>query len=147
MLKRIAIRSIIFAICLYTWSEHARLWADDSIPEFANPAKKYGKQWRFLTIQNFFLHLIVNALFLIGEAFAPGNSTQFNEFWSFCFSEKTGQYTSLWDQFWNHLGCVYRLLAIVFYQPRTYSVKEDWSLLSAVVEYCRAWVNWALCPD
>jgi len=71
MLKRVAIRSIIFAVCLYTWSEHAKLWADDSIPEFANPAKKYGKQWRFLTIQNFFLHLVVNALFLVGESFTP----------------------------------------------------------------------------
>ena len=60
------------AVCAYTWYEHDKIWQDQTIPAYANPTRKYGGIWRFLTLQNFFLHLVVNSLLLIGELITPG---------------------------------------------------------------------------
>ena len=60
------------AVCAYTWHEHDKIWQDQTIPAYANPTKKYGGIWRFLTLQNFFLHLVVNSLLLFGELITPG---------------------------------------------------------------------------
>ena len=143
MLKRVAIRSIIFAICLYTWSEHARLWADDSIPEFANPAKKYGRQWRLLTIQNFFVHLVVNALFLVGEAFTPGNCENFrmilfllisNELISTCLAKKLGNIL--------HYGISFGTTWVVFtvFWP-LYFINQELILSKKVEAFYPQWLN------
>merc|ERR1719431_489401 len=68
---RIVIRAQIFAICVYTWWEHSKLWADESIPAYANPSKKYGGVFRFLTMCNFFGHIVTNGLMLLGEFIRP----------------------------------------------------------------------------
>ena len=44
------------------------------MPAYANPTAKYGGIWRFLTLQNFFLHLAVNTLFLVGEVIQPAKA-------------------------------------------------------------------------
>ena len=72
MLKRVTIRSIILTTCFYAWFEYSKIWYDKTIPAYANPTIKYGGIWRFLTIQNFFLHLVVNSLLLFGEILKPG---------------------------------------------------------------------------
>ena len=143
MLKRVAIRSIIFAICLYTWSEHSKLWVDDSIPEFANPAKKYGRQWRLLTIQNFFVHLVVNALFLVGEAFAPGNFGIFcmisfsvcsNKLISTCLAKKLGNIL--------HYGISFGTTWVVFtvFWP-LYFINQELILSKKVEAFYPQWLN------
>lgn len=109
----LGVRCVVLIVFIYTWNAHLNI----QFPERLNSRLRYGSFYRFLTVLNFLLSILVNLFLVIGELLPKVRYVGHVLNYSVSFPVNAIVFVYFWTVYWIDRELIYPQLLQEYYPP------------------------------